>query len=378
MFDLGGGGAERVLVNLVNNLDPEKYDIHVRTIFGDGVNAKLLNNNIKFTSFFKRRPFGGFVRFLKLFSPKLLHKIFIIGNYDIEIAFMHHSPTRIISGAPEWVKKFAWIHGSNISTSIYRNYREFQKCYKSFDKIAFVAKTAQDSFLKKHPFLKNSEVVYNLIDEQRILSLKDEPVQMLSISNSEVVNRTSEEINRNFAKKNEKLISLCSIGRLSGEKGYDRLIKVLGRLKDEGIFNWHLYLLGEGAGKQSLINQSNILNLSSQISFLGYRSNPYKYLSKMDLFICSSYTEAFSTAVSEAVILGIPFLTSDVSGMAEIKGETNAGIIVPNSEEGLYGGLKELLTSPEKIEEMKKEAASRASFFSTENAIKAFEHFIFS
>ena len=51
-FDLGNGGAENVLVNLLNNLDPQKYDITLRTIFSGGVNMKRLHSNIKFEPLF--------------------------------------------------------------------------------------------------------------------------------------------------------------------------------------------------------------------------------------------------------------------------------------------------------------------------------------
>ena len=41
-FDLGNGGAERVLVNLANSLDPEKYDVEIRTLFNTGPNRTLI------------------------------------------------------------------------------------------------------------------------------------------------------------------------------------------------------------------------------------------------------------------------------------------------------------------------------------------------
>ena len=354
--DLGGGGAENVLVNLVNNLDPEKYEIEVRTIFNSGVNKSRLLPHIKHSSVFSGKAFKGYTKLLKLGSPKLLYKLFLRkSKQPIQIAFMHHIPTRILAGAPRDKKTFAWVHGSNISTSVYRNYGEFQKCYQSFDGVAFVAQTAENSFLERHSFPIKSRVVYNLIDNKRVLNSMDEPIDI---------------------KIDRSKVNLCSVGRLSGEKGFLRLIEALGKIAQSGIRNWHLYLLGEGGEKENLIAKSKELGLESNISFLGYQTNPYKYLSRMDLFVCSSFTEAFSTAVSEAIILGIPVLTTECSGMREIIGDSDAGIIVENSDEGLLNGLKRLLSNPESIKEMSSAAKERSSFFSTEKAVRYFEEFI--
>ena len=73
---LGGGGAEKVLVNLVNNLNPQKYDITVETIFDYGVNKQFLNSNIKYRYVFKRM-FRGNIHIFKLFSRKILYKYII-------------------------------------------------------------------------------------------------------------------------------------------------------------------------------------------------------------------------------------------------------------------------------------------------------------
>ena len=60
-FDLKGGGAEKVLVNLVNNMDKSKYDITVQTLFGVGTHVKELNKDIHFKYLFKKQ-FRGLCR----------------------------------------------------------------------------------------------------------------------------------------------------------------------------------------------------------------------------------------------------------------------------------------------------------------------------
>lgn len=354
MFDLGGGGAERVLVNLVNNLNPQKYDITVRTIFGGGVNSKFLKPHIRYTPFFKRKPIRGFVPFQKLFSPQFLHKLFIKGDYDIEIAFMQHTPTRIIAGSKSKSRKFAWIHTRKFLTNTYKSRKELIKVYSQFDKIAFVSKESLEFFKTHFGFNPNGKIIYNIIDSERIKELSRK---------------------QSLIKKNDK-IKLCSVGRFSREKGFDRLIRVLKKIQDDGFSNWELYLIGEGELRseyESLINSSY---LSHKIKLLGFQDNPYKFMKDMDLYVCPSITEGYSTSVAEAIILGIPVITTHCSGMEEIIGNSNSGIIVPNNEEDLYSGLKSLLLNHEIITEMKKSAESHSINFSTKKRVKEFEKFI--
>ena len=110
------------------------------------------------------------------------------------------------------------------------------------------------------------------------------------------------------------------------------------------------------------------------VTFLGYQTNPYKYVSKCDLFVCASHSEGFSTAATEALIVGTPVCTVEVSGMKEMLGENNEwGVVTENSEEALYQGIKRLLDNPAELAHYKEKAAERGKNFSTEETVKAVE-----
>ena len=114
--------------------------------------------------------------------------------------------------------------------------------------------------------------------------------------------------------------------------------------------------------------------ISDSFTFLGYKTNPYKYVSKCDLFVCSSYAEGFSTAATEALIVGTPVCTVEVSGMREMLGKNNEyGIITENNEEALYEGIKKLLSDPHLLSRYKEKAKERGRACSTENTVKAVE-----
>lgn len=356
IHDLGQGGAEKVLVNLVNNMDSTKFDITVLTIFGGGVNEQFLKPHIKHRSVFKK-AFPGNSKVMKLFTPKFLHKWFIKEHYDIEVSYLEGPSARIISGCPyKDTKLVSWIHctmqsAGDVSLG-FRNIREAKFCYDRFDCAAFVSKGVKDAFLKNYDYKGSSYVMYNTIESDVILERSHETIDVEISSNS---------------------VNLIAAGTLKQVKGFDRLLGIVKKLKEDSL-DFHLYILGRGPLQDDLEEYIESNNLSSNVTLLGYDTNPYKYISKCDMFVCSSYSEGFSTAATEALIVGTPVVTVEVSGMKEMLGENNEyGIVTENSEEALYEGIKKMLTTPGMLEDYAKRAQERGKYFSTENTTQAVE-----
>ena len=115
-------------------------------------------------------------------------------------------------------------------------------------------------------------------------------------------------------------------------------------------------------------------NLQDSFTFLGFKDNPYKYISKCDMYICSSRREGFSTAVTEALILGLPTVSTNCSGAEELLGKNNEyGIVVENSEIGIYKGLKKMLDNPILMEYYRKMAFERGKKFSKKETLQRTE-----
>ena len=112
---------------------------------------------------------------------------------------------------------------------------------------------------------------------------------------------------------------------------------------------FNIYLLGQGTEHDNLERLINDNGLNDTIHLLGFDRNPYKYISRMDLFVCSSHREGYSTATSEAVALGVPVLTTNCSGMDEILEDGKYGLIVENTDDALYQGLEQLVCNPDEI-----------------------------
>lgn len=357
--NLSYGGAEKVLINLVNNLDLSKFDITVQTLFDVGVYKDKINENIKYKKGFPFL-FRGNSHLMKLFSPKFLYKTLIKEEYDILVSYLEGPASRIISGCVNQnTKKVAWIHTQMISLSKYvegfRNKEETDSCYLNFDKIVCVSEDIKESMIKYNDKLNSFEVLYNTNDTNDILEKAQEEVTDIAFSKEE--------------------INICSLGKLIEVKGFDRLARIQKRLLDDG-YKSHIYLLGEGDKKSELENYIQKNNLQDSFTLLGFKENPYKYLSKCDLYVCSSYREGFSTAVTESLILGIPVITTLCSGMKELLGNNEFGVIVENDEESLYKGLKYLLENPNKLIEYKEKSIERGKNFNKENTVKAVEEML--
>ena len=338
IFDLNGGGAEKVLVNLLERLDPKKYDVTLLTIFGVGVHKDRVPTWIKQRSVFSKQ-FKGFTTIMKLFSPKLLHRLFVgKQKYDLEIAYLETSPTRLISGAPKGTKKVAWVHVQEETPdtfkSIYRSRSEMINAYNSFEAIACVSKFIKQSFTDNHPVITTpKKVIYNVVDLDRMLSLGKEEWTVLD----------------------ESKLNIVSVGRLTKQKGYLRLLSIVNRLNMSGFKDeFQLYILGCGEDREKMenyIEENDLMN----VHLLGFQENPYKIVSKMDCFVCSSYKEGYYTAVNEAVKLGVPVVTTETSGMDEILQDGKFGMIVPNDEEKLFDALKKVIEDPKQLEKYRKE-----------------------
>lgn len=344
--DLRGGGAEKVLVNLLNSMDTQKYDIHLLTYFEEGVNRNDLCPLIKQHHIFKK-VFRGWSVVQKLFSPRQLYNLFIKEKYDVIIAYLEGVPTRMVSGCPnKQTKLISWLHTDlNLAgiEKVYRTDKEMKSCYAKFDRVIGVSHKVLESCIDQCDVHKTKgEVIHNVLNTQSIItnglqSLKEPTLK-------------------------KGYINICSVGRLTKIKGYDRLILALSKLIHD-YPKIHLYLLGTGEYKDTLAKLVSQYNLESQISFLGFQQNPHQFVSRCDLFVCSSSHEGYSTAVTESVILGTPVLTTDCAGMDEILDNGQTGMIVENSSEGIYNGLLQLLSQPKLLQNYKDKTQAKSAYY---------------
>lgn len=333
---LSGGGAEKVLTVLTKHIDKECFDVTVCTVSDIGVYRDEIKQRIRYCSILgniqNKSLIGKLIykikyqAIYKILPMWLVYKLFVPKGFDVEIAFVEGYVTKLLSASNEKSSKIAWVHIDLLKNpwtqniKVYRSVSEERYCYTKFDKIVCVSDTVKDNFVKKFG-LQNVMRIYNPIDKDEILE--------------------KAKIHCEYP-QSESCFKLITIGRLVPQKGYDRLLRVMKKIKEDGL-KCNLLILGDGEMRVQLSNYIKKNNLSDSVILGGFKKNPYKYLRKADCFVCSSRSEGFSLVIAEAMMLGIPVISTYCSGPNELLEDGKYGLLVDNNEEDLYRGIKSII-----------------------------------
>ena len=359
---LGRGGAERIFATFIENTK-NKYDVFTET---DGeVYTNIIKSHANHRCMVKKTDSSAKAILNKLkiktsllASPDFVRKNFIKGIYDVEVAFCEGYSTKVIGNSGKRnCKKVAWVHTDMTvnpwSEKIFGSAEEEKKCYENFDAIVCVAETMKESFVKKYGMAEKVHVLYNPIDFNSI------------------VTKSKEKNDFEFGGGMKFILA----GSFVKVKGLERFVNVCERLKKDGE-DFSVLIMGDGEEKENIKKIIAEKNLSDTIKILDFQTNPYKYIVNSDIYVCSSYAEGYSTAVSEAVALSVPVITTECSGMREIFGENECGIICDNSEDGLYNAMKKVLENPSLLKKFSEEEKKRAKDFSLQKRVEAIEDFL--
>lgn len=329
------GGAERVLVDLANELC-EKYEITIFTIYPNGEFEKNLSPKIKLKSLYNMQ-YKELSKLQKILIPlqvwlqqRSIYKKYIKNDYDVEIAFLEGAITRIFSTKNEETTKIAWIHndisrvfGDNIKSKI----KKFvdKKIYSKFDKLIFVSKDNMEKFEEVYNNTVPKEVIYNYVNSDNVIFKAQETPDV------EFDNNT---------------INFVTVARLVEQKALDRLIKAHSKLIKEG-FKHNFYIIGEGPEKDKLEKMIRENQVQETFKLLGKRENPYPYMKNADYFCLLSHFEGYPMVVEEAKILNKQILITDTAAREVVRDYENSQIF-ENSEEGIYNGLKDIIKNGKK------------------------------
>ena len=365
---LSGGGAEKILTTILNNINTNKFDVTLCCIVNTGQFLNDIPNNVAYqyiipnpketNSLWSKLKYTLKYKLVYSWLPlNWVYKLWVPKGNDIEIAFVEGFSTKLLSKSSSKSKKIAWLHtdfGYNHWTPIvFKNNRQEEVTYSKFNNVVCVSHVVKDSLLKIYPSLNNVIVKYNPIND--------------------ILIRDMSTISSGIECRNVEFLKLISVGRLAPQKGYDRLLPIIKRLYDNG-HNISLTILGEGSERNKLEEYIAKNNLENIVSLPGFTANPYSIIKEHDLFVCSSRAEGYSTAVTEALILGLPVITTDCSGMRELLGENNEyGVVVQNDEESLYNGIKKFLENKSHLKFYTTKAIERGKKFSLTSLMNEIE-----
>lgn len=123
---------------------------------------------------------------------------------------------------------------------------------------------------------------------------------------------------------------VIGVGRLSTEKGFDRLIEAYSKIENHD--NWQLILVGDGPERENLQNQVYKLGLSDKVKFLGQRNDVDALLAESKIFVIPSRCEGFPNALCEAMASPLPCISFDSISASDIIENRKSGVVIPDGD----------------------------------------------
>lgn len=362
MDSLEGGGAEKVLIKILEKLDLSKYDVTLFLMKKEGIYLEELNPNIKLEYFLNTKRSGFFQekimyslkkRFFKLIFkfPNFINFL-IMDNYDECFVFLEGKLTNVFAEFKRAKKKIAWIH-IDIFKEDKKEY-DLNVYRESYDKIVVVSSNIKESMQEKaKELVEKTIVLYNPIDRDEILKKGEEEI------------RIKEE---NF---------ILTVARLdNSQKAIDKLLEAYKLLKDKGL-EFKAIILGDGKDREKLQSYLERNDLQNFVELKGFVKNPYPFIKKSKFFVISSRAEGFSLVAAEAQILGKAIISTSCSGPRELLENGKYGILVPIKDVNeLAGSIEKFLVSEQEVDRYSKLSFEKGKEYSLEKTILKVEEMI--
>ncbi len=353
------GGVESALLSMLNALDENKFDItlllmrnggpwenripnYVHIVYmtelmdPKGYLKKLLRKNpvkaLQGLYYFEKSvhtaSFWEENAYLSMFLPKLRE------SYDVAVAYhapgtlpVHYVINNIIAE-----KKVLWIHGDIEQTKSCGS--ECSTLYSKYHEVVCVSKEAERIFLKHNPSMGEcTSTIYNLVDYNRI-------------------HRLSKELN--FT----KIFDVCTVARLSEEKGIDIAVEACYLLHHRGRkIRW--VCCGTGNEEARIKEIIHKRNLEDYFILAGDQDNPYSYIANSTIYCQPSRHEGYCLTLAEARALCKPIVSTNFTGATEQLQNMKTGVIVPLSAKEIADAIEMLMNNVDlrqsMIENLKKQ-----------------------
>lgn len=361
------GGVEKSILDLVDLLPRNEFDITIMLVEKEGAFLKLIPDDIhlremsisnqlrdeiikgggakeKVLTFLKQGEIATAMSILYrkgirkdplgIYSESFDSLQSISEEYDIAVCYHIHCFFLIRYVAEKVIAKVkvCWVH--NDFSDVGFNLEDFEKDLAKYNRIYCVSKQVADEVNNKIPLLSDKvRLFYNIINKQRIMEKSNEYKPI------EINNKATDTV-------------ILSVGRLEVQKGFDAVIDVAKELKDENYqFKW--LILGEGTQLDALKSKILNSNLSDTVILCGIRENPYPYYKNCDIYVQPSRHEGYGIALAEARCLGCAIISTEFAGAKEQINNGVTGTIVSFGIESIKGAIRDYLENPDKVERMK-------------------------
>lgn len=351
------GGAEHMLLNILQQIDYSRYDVSLVYFVKDGVYTAEVPKQVK-----RIRPFTKGTRLTNLLYSLLqrlglLNKWYrrrtldSIGHYDAIISYLEGFPVLVHSLITERGKKnISFIHTDLKAFPDALQQLGGKECcqdaYNKMDQMAFVSPTALDSFKEVFPGITSRlTVLPNFIDIQGVLEKGNDYVL------------------------EKKKFNVTTISRLAPVKGIDIIPFVAAAIKARGE-DVHFYIVGDGSERKHIEELILSNGVSESVNLVGYRTNPYPYLKNADIYLSTSISEGMPLSFCEAMAFGKPIVASRTAGSMYLLDES-IGIIVDRTIDSFVDAICSLIHNKIKRQKMGIFARERSLNYGSEPYISA-------
>ncbi|WP_026497688.1 glycosyltransferase [Butyrivibrio sp. WCD2001] len=348
MPSLYNGGAERSVVNLLNELPSDKYEVDLLLFKKEGMflaqvpkwvnvldtpkDLKRMYGKIADSGLYTPwRLFGNAISSAvtsnsrqkrghrwKYFYSKAIKQL--EKEYDVALAYISGEILYYVDEKVKAKKKIVWIHNDYRSAGHPRKYD--YKHLKNMDAIVSISDSCVDIMKDEFP------------------EFADKTVMIENITSSVLTRERAEEFYPEEYSKDD--MNLLSIGRLHEQKGFDYAIEAASILKKKNInFKW--FIVGTGDLEQDLRSQIKQCDVEDRVILLGGRSNPYPYIANANIFIQPSRYEGKSVVLDETKILGTPIIATAYPTVRDQLEENKEGMIVDLDASSLADGIEKML-----------------------------------
>lgn len=326
LSNLSGGGAQRVVLTIINHLNRRFFNPSLLLLNNDRSDySNDIPSDINvYTLKANRARYTGpeLCYFLWKYRPDVIFSTLDYMNILVMVTniFLLYRPKVVVREIFLTKQDFLHTRYPSISTTL----RTF--LYKNVSKVICQSDSIRNDLMRSFNLPSDKIVrIYNPVD---VKGIKEKATIIPNPYNTNVRN-------------------IIAIGRLCYQKGFDLLIPALAKIKSI-IPDIHLTILGRGEDMAQLQRIVSQLNLETDVTFAGFLENPYPYLWNADLFVLPSRFEGLSNALLEALACGVPVVAADASGGTKevIQNGVNGWLIRSEDVDALADGIQNALSTP--------------------------------
>lgn len=378
-YGLGIGGIEKCLVNLINAMPEDRYDVDILLMNPEYDFRDQLRRPVRLLPMFdyvanvhdtmpEVRRRGGVLRAPGLALRWVLFRLELKfgrkpwrwfrplpGHYDVAVAYSQNDLSAYyVIDKVNADRKVFWYHNGAYERGGWQYDRD-RAYYPRFDHAVAVSTDCAGVLRKRFDFAPGQLIVlHNICDAQTIRT------------------RAEAFVPGSFRRGP---VHIATVGRMTVEKGAPLAVEACRLLRAQGFdVCWHW--VGDGNQSDAIRQAIEKNGLQEHFILEGNQNNPYPYITNADIYVQPSHYEAYSTTVTEARVLGRPIVTTDVGGMRDQLTDGVNGLIVPIDAEAIAAAVKRLLTDGELRGSFTRQLQNEA--FSPEKALEAYENTVFA